>query len=315
VMSVFIFERKAFCRYACPVGRIIGIYSLFAPAEVRADDPEVCRNCRTQSCYKGNDQGEACPTSLYIPAMRENTNCLNCMECVKSCESENVAVNIRPWGADFMANHRVRADEAALALLLLVLAAFHGLTMTGLWRTGLQRIESETGLSHTVTFSLVMFILMLVPCLIYAVLISFSYRLGKSDAYSYRDYFIRYAYALLPIALFYHLAHNSEHLLMEGQKIVALGSDPFGWGWNLFGTAEWTLPPLVSLKTLWLIQVILVLMGHVYSLWAARGVAHRMFPSGRAMSSQLPMLAIMILFSLMSLWLLKQPMEMRSSSM
>jgi hypothetical protein len=64
-----------------------------------------------------------------------------------------------------------------------------------------------------------------------------------------------------------------------------------------------------------MIQVILVIIGHVYSLWAARGVAHRMFPNGKAMSSQLPMLAAMILFSLMSLWLLKQPMEMRSSAM
>ena len=315
VMSAFIFERKAFCRYACPVGRIIGIYSLFAPVEVRAASPEVCRKCRTQSCYKGNDQGEACPTSLYIPAMRENTNCLNCMECVKSCESDNVAVNTRPWGADFAQNHRVRADEAAMALLLLVLAAFHGLTMTGLWREFLVNAQQETGLSHTLTFSLAMFILMLIPCLIYAVLIHFSYRLGGSDTYSYRDYFIRYAYTLLPIALFYHLAHNSEHLLMEGQKIIALTSDPFGWGWDLFQTADWTLPPLISLKTLWMIQVSLVVMGHVYSLWAARSVAHRMFPNGKAASSQFPMLAAMILFSIISLWLLKQPMEMRSSSM
>jgi len=314
-VSVFIFERKAFCRYACPVGRIIGIYSLFSPIEVRAQDPEVCRRCRTQSCYKGNAKGEACPTSLYIPAIKENTNCINCMECAKSCESDNVALNIRPWGTDHIMNHRVRVDEAFLALVLLVLAAFHGLTMTGLWREGLEKFQTNIGLGHTAAFSIAMFSLMFVPVVIYALLIGISYRLGVTTNHSYGQYFTRYAYALLPIALFYHLAHNSEHLLVEGQRVLALISDPFGWGWNLFGTAGQSFAPLVTLKTLWLIQVILVLVGHIYSLWAAKSVAHGMFGGSNATKSQLPILAAIVLFSFVSLWLLKQPMEMRSSSM
>lgn len=315
VMGAFIFERKTFCRYACPVGRIIGIYALFSPVEVRAKDLDVCRSCRTQSCFKGNAQGEACPTSLYIPAMRENTNCLTCMECAKSCEVNNVALNARPWGTDLIANHRVRFDEAWLALILLVLAAFHGLTMTAVWRDILSTLQERSGFSHMLTFSLAMFVLMAIPCLLYAGLVAVSYRLGTSDTYSYRDYFMRYSYALLPIALFYHLAHNCEHLLMEGQKIIPLFSDPFGWQWNLFGMADVTLAPLINIKTLWFVQVALVVVGHVYSLWVAQGVALRMFPKGRTLRSQLPMLIAMILFSLLSLWLLKQPMEMRSSAM
>lgn len=315
IVCAFIFEKKAFCRYACPVGRIIGIYALFAPTEVRAKDLEVCRGCRTQSCFKGNAQGEACPTSLYIPAIRENTNCLTCMECSKSCEVNNVALNTRPWGADLAQDHRVRYDEAWLALLLLVLAAFHGLTMTGVWRDVLSALQEYTGFGHMVTFSAAMMVLMVVPCLVYALLVGFSYRLGGESRFTYRDYFIRYSYALLPIALFYHLAHNCEHLLMEGQKIIPLLSDPFGWEWDVFGMANETLAPLINIKTLWFVQVTLVVVGHVYSLWVAQGVALRMFPQGRTLRSQLPMLITMILFSLLSLWLLKQPMEMRSSAM
>ena len=247
--------------------------------------------------------------------MTENTNCLTCMECAKSCEVNNVALNARPWGADLSNAHRVRNDEAWLALLLLVLAAFHGLTMTSVWRDMLSGLQEKTGLSHMITFSGAMAMLMVLPCLVYAMLVGFSYCLGTSEKFSYRDYFIRYSYALLPIALFYHLAHNCEHLLMEGQKIIPLLSDPFGWGWNLFGLANASFAPLVNIKTLWFIQVALVVVGHVYSLWIAQGVALRMFPKGRTLRSQIPMLIAMILFSLLSLWLLKQPMEMRSSGM
>ena len=133
---------------------------------------------------------------------------------------------------------------------------------------------------------------------------------------SYHDYFVRYAYALLPIALFYHLAHNMEHLLMEGPKVVTLASDPFGWGWNLFGTLGWAVPPLVSLDVLWILQILLVLVGHVYSLWVAQRTSINIFGDRKAaFKSQIPMLIGMIAFSIFSLWLLKQPMEMRTSAM
>ena len=53
---------------------------------------------------------------------------------------------------------------------------------------------------------------------VFALLVALSMLLGRRQSppsLRYRDYFIRYAYALLPIALFYHIAHNMEHLLME----------------------------------------------------------------------------------------------------
>ena len=45
------------------------------------------------------------------------------------------------------------------------------------------------------------------------------------------------ALTLVPIAIGYHLAHYFTFLLIQGQYIITLASDPFGFGWNLFGTA------------------------------------------------------------------------------
>jgi YHS domain-containing protein len=315
-ICAFLFERKAFCRYGCLVGRIMGLYSLFSPVEIRAKDREACRTCETKSCYKGNDQGEPCPTAQYLPTMHQSTYCIACMECLKSCEKKNVALQLRPWGEDIAHPFRPKYDEAYLAILLITLTGFHGLTMTAVWRQLIAWIDATTGMGETAAFSLGMAAIMIGPGLVYAALVAISRWLAAESTLRYRDYFIRYAYALLPIALFYHLAHNSEHLLMEGQKIVALASDPFGWEWNLFGTATWTLSPMVDLSTLWIVQVFLVMVGHIYSLWVARRVAGPLFKNpARAFRSQLPMLTAMILFSVMSLWLLKQPMEMRTSAM
>ncbi len=199
---------------------------------------------------------------------------------------------------------------------MLALTGFHGLTMTGAWRDALASLQDLLGIGGTLAFSLGMAGLIAAPVMAYALLVGISWLSSGTRAVGYREYFIRYAYALLPIALFYHLAHNSEHLLMEGQKVIALASDPFGWEWNLLGTARWRLPPLVDLSTLWIIQVSLVVVGHVYGLWIAHCAAAGLFADRTAARrSQIPMLAAMILFSAVSLWLLKQPMEMRTSAM
>ena len=330
VLSALVFDRKSFCRYGCLVGRVSGLYAMFAGTEVRSRKAHVCNSCRTKECIKGSDSAYGCPTFLYPGKLQSNTYCIQCLECIQACPHDNLTVNLRPWGSDLILEGKPRTDEAYLALLMLSLTGFHGLTMTPLWQQFITLIRDTLGAGRVVAFSLAMTALMLAPIAIYAVLVGISKIItdlpssAKSAAVAstfrmpltYHDYFVRYAYALLPIALFYHIAHNLEHLLMEGPKILAMISDPFGWNWNLFGTASWNIPPMISLDRLWIVQVFLVLIGHVYSLWIAQKTSSRLFGSSRAaFRSQLPMLVGMICFSVFSLWLLKQPMEMRTSAM
>jgi hypothetical protein len=319
VVSALLFDRRSFCRYGCLVGRVSGLYAMFSSVELRARSGETCERCRTKECVKGSENAYGCPTFLYPRKMKTNTYCIQCMECVQACPNDNLAFNLRPWGSDLAVEGKPRSDEAYLALLMLSITGFHGLTMTPQWQRLTGLLGGTLQLGNLLAFTLGMALIMLGPVLVYAGLVAWSHRSARSTAagrLSYASYFVRYAYALLPIALFYHIAHNLEHLLMEGPKVVAMISDPFGWGWNLLGTAYWTIPPLISLEVLWLVQVLLVLVGHVYSLWVAQKTALRLFGSSRsAFRSQVPMLIGMIAFSVFSLWLLKQPMEMRTSAM
>ncbi|MHC4067300.1 MAG: 4Fe-4S binding protein, partial [Planctomycetota bacterium] len=329
VVSAFLFDRKSFCRYGCLVGRVSGLYAMFSGIEIRPRRRQVCTACGTKECVTGSTEAYGCPTFEYPGKMQTNTYCIQCAECLQACPHDNLAVSLRPWGSDLAVEGKPRRDEAYLALLMLSITGFHGLTMTPVWRSLTDGIEALLPIGRVAAFSAGMAALMGFPILIYAALVWCSYAIAHGSGssspsstarqrrpVSYRGYFVRYAYCVLPIALFYHLAHNLEHLLMEGQKVIALFSDPFGWGWNLFGTAGRIVPPLVSLDVLWILQVILVGVGHVYSLWAARKISRRMFPDPRAASrGQWPMLIGMIAFSVFSLWLLKQPMEMRTSAM
>ncbi len=320
IVSAFLFQRKSFCRYGCLVGRVSGLYALFSGIEIRSRDEEVCQACRGKECIRGSREAYGCPTFVYPGGLQSNTYCIQCGECLQTCPKDNLAVNLRPWGSDLTVVSQPRTDEAYLALLMLSITAFHGLTMTPAWTELTDWLGQKLTIVPLISFSAGMTAIMLAPILIYGLLVMVSYRIGTASGAGagrelrYHDYFIRYAYALLPIALFYHLAHNLEHLLIEGPKAFKLALDPFGWGWNSSMTADFSVPPLVSLDILWILQILLVLVGHVYSLWAAGRVSANIFGDRKAaLLSQLPMLVGMICFSVFSLWLLKQPMVMRTA--
>jgi hypothetical protein len=79
---------------------------------------------------------------------------------------------------------------------------------------------------------------------------------------------------LVPIALAYHLAHYLSYLLLAGQFILPQASDPLGLGWDLFGTANWAIDiGIVSIKAVWWIAVVAVVVGHVYAVYLAHVMA------------------------------------------
>ena len=118
-----------------------------------------------------------------------------------------------------------------------------------------------------------------------------------------------YVYSLVPIALAYQVAHYYTLLLIQGQAIIALVSDPFGWGWNLFGTADYKINPgLIGADFVWYSQIALMVAGHVIAIYIAHVAALRLLRDPKlAMRSQYPMVALMILYTVFSLWILSQP--------
>lgn len=119
-----------------------------------------------------------------------------------------------------------------------------------------------------------------------------------------------FAFSLIPIALVYNIAHYYTLLLTEGQNIIRLASDPFGYGWNLFNSANFTPNiGLLGANFVWHSQVLVILLGHVAAVFLAHLVSHRLFPSPKkALFSQLPMLALMVIYTTFGLWILSQPL-------
>jgi hypothetical protein len=114
--------------------------------------------------------------------------------------------------------------------------------------------------------------------------------------------------SLIPIAFVYIIAHYFSLLLYQGEVGVKLLSDPWGRGWDLFGTHGFQ-PNFTFLTphTIWYVQVASLVIGHVAGLAVAHDRAVGLFHTPRmALWTQYPMLVLMVLFTVGGLWVLSQ---------
>jgi hypothetical protein len=119
----------------------------------------------------------------------------------------------------------------------------------------------------------------------------------------------RFVLTLVPISLAYHVAHYFSFLFIGGQYAIPRLSDPFGYGWNLFGTAGYQVDiGVVTPRLQWAVAVVAVVLGHLVAVYLSHVTALRVFrSSSAALRSQIPMVLLMVGYTMISLWILSQP--------
>jgi hypothetical protein len=121
----------------------------------------------------------------------------------------------------------------------------------------------------------------------------------------------RFAHTLIPIAAAYLVAHYFSALAYNGQDLVRLASDPLGDGSDLFGGAAKGIDySVVSATGIWYVQVGALVLGHVAALVLAHDRALVVYGNARAATrSQVVMLVVMVLFTVLGLWLLSEALN------
>ncbi len=125
-----VFRQRTFCRFLCPVGGFLSLYSMPAPVAVRARDRAVCTNCRQKACLAGNERGWGCPWLEYPSRLERNNACGLCLECLKTCPHDNMSLFLRP---PFSERRLEGYDEVWKAYLMLALALAYSAVYLGPW--------------------------------------------------------------------------------------------------------------------------------------------------------------------------------------
>ncbi|NIS81096.1 MAG: 4Fe-4S binding protein [Anaerolineales bacterium] len=244
-----LFERRSFCRYLCPVGGFIGLYSLLSPLALRVKDPQVCRTHPTKDCYRGNALGHGCPWQVYPGTLNRNANCGLCLECLRTCPLDNVALVWRPGQSDLAAGpgrRPLHMDEVFKGAIMLAAALVYSAVMLGPW--GALKAAAFNVFSaewFTYVGGLLVLALVVVPGVL-ALAASIGARLDPSGLLRGREGIRRAAAGLIPLGLGAWVAFSLGFVFANGSYVLNALSDPLGWGWDLFGLSNLAWRPALT---------------------------------------------------------------------
>ena len=237
-------------------------------------------------------------------------DCVDCYECYALAQPLQRRFNLRPPGVGLNRIGAVTLPGVCVVVLLLSTVSFDGLSATPEWLSFSTWFILQTpsfggyiaNLSGALGLPVLFGALFAATCALMALLS------GRAQPEA-RQLVRVFVFSLLPIALAYHFAHFLGFLFINGQRFIVLVSDPFGWGWDLFGTAGAIINiGILSPSFIWYFSIAVIVIGHIAGVYLAHVQAVRLYGERRpALLSQLPMLGLMVCYTCASLWIISRP--------
>jgi len=265
-----IYEKRSFCRYICPIGLVLGVFSMLSAIELRCKSRKTCQDHDIKECVIGTEAGKACPVGEFPQTMERNNQCLMCMECAKSCSRGNIRLSPRLPGADLIHSKKTHLDEAYL---------IHGIIVIFLFVLAMERMEFRNIIINfvkstlpvdSITFldlywrnmwAVIIFLLIMLGAAGLMYLSTKAALSGKNT----KQKFIDLSYAFIPLSLSIYLAENTFRLL-KGLFYIAESLGSF------FGKI-WEFSP--DFDTINHLQIFLLIAGFAFTLWAGYLISKR----------------------------------------
>ena len=321
-----LFEGATFCKWLCPIGQYQMALSVASPLEVRLRSSNVCANCQTQDCLRGNASAPGCGTGLFMPKKVGNLDCTFCLDCVTACPHDNIGLLTRVPSVDIVHSGwrssigvlTKRVDFMVLLAVIAVGAFANAIAMTEPMLELTQQWERWMGSNFQAVTLMVcasMFAIAL-PLVVVAMIGPRS----KSDNFQTR--FGHATLLLFPLSIAMWLAHLGFHLVTgfrsalpplqraaQDLSVDALGAPQ--WSANCCAVVPpWLLPAQLCVLGAGLLACLSLVWWRAQRCVAP--ITDGQFPSMLAVAwrASVGMLAALSWWAL-GVWIALQPMQMR----
>ena len=291
--GMLVFGKHVWLRSGEAFSVLFSLFARFSSTEIGTSTDGLCDVC--SGCVEGTE------------------SCVDCLECFQRADPDERQFNLRPFAVGLATRGVVSASMAVFVILTLATVTFDGISETNAWLNVQDALHPAISPLPVDTFGTIDTIgLLVIPALFLTVFLAFSWVLrlfeGTTDSPVF-DVAKVFVLSLVPIALAYNMAHFISYLVLSGQAIIPLLSDPFGFGWDLFGTAEDRINVnIITVGFVWWVSIVAIVLGHILSVFIAHIISLRRMPtSAQAVKSQYPMLALMVIYTATSLWIIAQP--------
>jgi hypothetical protein len=291
--GMFIFGRNNWLTHADPFALAFGVLSKFGLIDFRTEQHDIGSTCTVDRKKEGSASTGLDGDRFYRIAPPGT-------------------LILRTPGVGLIDNEHISLSLSAFVIVMLSTVTFDGVMATPLW----QRVENALYVALPVFGDSRLAIINTIGLVVFCVAFFGVYRLvATSIAHASGNRMTPdaasrgFVLTLVPIAIAYLVAHYLSYFLIQGQLLIRLASDPFGFGWDIFGTARFRPDiGIVGARFVWYTSLIAIVLGHVAAVSLAHIVALRKIEDHRvAIRTQIPMLVLMIGYTMMSLWIIAQP--------
>lgn len=123
IIISFIFEKRTFCSYFCPVGKLLGLYSLMSIFGLKVKSKNVCKTCKTKDCISKKNKtkliGRSCTSGIYPAKIEDGRDCILCTQCVKSCPNDNIKISQKKSSFFSFNTYKLQWSEVGMITILL----------------------------------------------------------------------------------------------------------------------------------------------------------------------------------------------------
>jgi hypothetical protein len=283
--GMFLFGRITWLTHADPFALAFGVLAKFAPLEI-CGKQMVSSSCVAYGETDIPDRGEAAESTRRW--------------------------TLRPPGVGLLHTQDITQSLVVFVTAMLSTVTFDGVMSTPFWqRVGnalyaALPVLGNSRLAVINTLGLLSFCVTFIAVYrLVATLIAHCSKRRMTPDTASRAFVL----TLVPIAIAYLIAHYLGYFLIQGQLLIRLVSDPFGFGWNMLGTADFRPDiGIVGARFVWYTSLIAIVSGHVAAVSLAHMIALRSLDDPRmAIRSQIPMLVLMVAYTMLSLWIIAQP--------
>lgn len=301
VFSGAFWERRTWCRYLCFLGGLSGNYSRAGMLQLRGTK-EICAKCTKASCYKGTERAEGCPMFEFPKTMEDNAECNFCGNCVKNCPNNSINISLRPPTKELWFIRKPRFDASFLAVVIMGIVFVQNITMLKVWDGMLTWLENAVGTdNYAVTFTITFIIAMAIPVILLFITGLVAKIFNKA---SLKENFTKYGYAIIPLDMAAHIAHNLFHLLAEGKSVFYTFVGLFGVEMHNASTAILDDPTIQAL------QFILIIIGTLGSIYTVYKISKNNYES-KKISTTVVYTILLIILAIVNIMLFSLPMAMR----
>ncbi len=304
VISGALWQRRAFCRYLCFLGGVSANYSRTGLIALRANE-DICKTCTSRAvCFNGSADVPGCPLFSFPRKLDTNAECNLCANCIKNCPNEAISLSVRKPTSELWFMSKPQVEVAFLAMAIMGIVVYQNVSMLEGWPTVLHHVGAFLHTDYyPVVFSFTFALAIAMQVGLLALASAFATRFNTESMW---QNFARFGYALIPLDIAAHMAHNLFHLLSEGKAVVFTAMPIVGQ------SMPTQSPALVGSSMIHVLQYTMLALGVLASLYAVYRTAKRQYPIATTHRKVLvPFSVLVIGLALLNTWMFALPMMHR----